>query len=113
MSPITGASEFHRYQAAANTGAEFMVAAIELPSVIRFPWAGALILGVFAAVAVAAVALARWARTETEAREIPRGDAWVMGLEGVAAAMVIATVAVGPMAAMLLGIVGITLGSGC
>ena len=89
-----------------------MVAAIELPSVIRFPWAGALILGVFAAVAVAAVALARWARAETEAREIPRGDAWVLGLEAVAAAMVIATVAVGPMAAMLLGIVGITLGGG-
>ena len=34
-----------------------MLAAIELPSVIRFPWAGALILGVFAAVAVAAVAV--------------------------------------------------------
>ena len=112
MSRITVVSAFHRYQAAANTGAEFMVAAIELPSVIRFPWAGALILGVFAAVAVAAVALARWARAETEAREIPRGDAWVLGLEAVAAAMVIATVAVGPMAAMLLGIVGITLGGG-
>jgi type II secretory ATPase GspE/PulE/Tfp pilus assembly ATPase PilB-like protein len=86
-----------------------MLAAIELPSVIRFPWAGLLILAVFAAVAAISFALAKWVRAEADGLEIPRANAWILGLEGVPVAMVVATVAAGPMAAMILGIVGIVL----
>ena len=84
-----------------------MLAAIELPSVIRFPWTGLLILAVFAAVAAASVALAKWVRAEADGLDIPRANAWILGLEVVPVAMVVATVVAGPMAAMILGIVGI------
>jgi len=112
MSPITGAFLAPELGLRTKLAANSMVAAIELPSAASFPWAGAVFLGVFVAVAAAAVALAGWARAETERREIRGGNAWVMGLEGVAAAMVIAMVALGPMAATLLGIVGVSVAGG-
>jgi len=89
-----------------------MFAVIELPSLVRFPWSGALILGGFSAIAAGSVALARWAASESEGLDLPRGTAWVLGLESIAAAIVVSTVAIGPVAAMMIGLLGMSVGGG-
>jgi general secretion pathway protein E len=89
-----------------------MFLAIELPSFASFPWVGGVVLAVFAGVAAAAVGLVGWAEREVEKRDIPGEAAWIPGLAGVPAAMVIAAVAAGPLAAMLLGVAGIAIAGG-
>jgi general secretion pathway protein E len=89
-----------------------MFAEIELPSLVRFPWVGTLLVGGFSAIAAGSVALARWAATESERLDIPRGAAWTLGLESVAAAIVVSSVALGPVAALMIGLAGMSVAGG-